>query len=52
MGTSTEIENSEGKQFRREKSVEPIFVLFCFLFLSGLHLQHMEIPRLGDESEL
>ena len=25
------------------------FVLFCFL---GLHLQHMEFPRLGIESEL
>ena len=28
-----------------------IFVLFCFCFL-GLHLQHIEIPRLGVESEL
>ena len=27
----------------------PFFFLFCFL---GLHLQHMEVPRLGAESEL
>ena len=27
------------------------FLLFVFLFL-GLHLQHMEVPRLGVESEL
>ena len=26
------------------------FVLFCFCFL-GLHLQHMEVPRLGVELE-
>ena len=26
-----------------------LFVYFCFL---GLHSQHMEIPRLGVESEL
>ena len=25
---------------------------FTFLFFSGLHLQHMEIPRLGNELEL
>ena len=25
--------------------------LFVFVFL-GLHQQHMEVPRLGDESEL
>ena len=28
----------------------PIPVLFCFLFLE-LHLQHMEVPRLGIKSE-
>ena len=27
------------------------FVLLCFCFL-GLHLRHMEVPRLGAESEL
>ena len=27
------------------------FVLFCFAFL-GLHLQHIEVPRLGVEWEL
>ena len=27
------------------------FILFYFCFL-GLHLQHMELPRLGRESEL
>ena len=27
--------------------------MFCFVFaFLGLHLQHMEIPRLGVESEL
>ena len=24
----------------------------CFVFFSGLHLQHMEVPRLGVKSEL
>ena len=28
-----------------------LFFLFCFVFL-GLHLQHMEVPRLGVELEL
>ena len=28
-----------------------VFGVFC-LFVLGLHLQHMEIPRLGVESEL
>ena len=28
-------------------------VLFCFVFVFlGLHLQHMEVPRLGVEMEL
>ena len=27
------------------------FILFCFCFL-GLHLRHMEVPRLGVEPEL
>ena len=26
--------------------------LVYFLFFSGLHLQHMEVPRLGVKSEL
>ena len=25
---------------------------YIFFFFLGLHLQHMEVPRLGDESEL
>ena len=29
-----------------------IFFLFLFLFFLGLHPQHMEVPRLGLESEL
>ena len=28
-----------------------LFFVFCFLFL-GLHLQHMEVPRLGIDLEL
>ena len=28
------------------------FVLFCFFPFLGPHPQHMEVPRLGDESEL
>ena len=34
--------------------VQPVFFVFCgffFVFL-GLHLQHMEVPRLGVELEL
>ena len=27
-------------------------VLFCFVFFLGPHPQHMEVPRLGVESEL
>ena len=31
----------------------PSFVLFCFVLFLGPHLQqHMEVPRLGVESEL
>ena len=26
--------------------------MVCFCFFLGLHLQHMEVPRLGVESEL
>ena len=34
-------------------SCAPSFVLFvCFFCFLGLHPQHMEIPRLGVESEL
>ena len=29
-----------------------IFYLFIFSFFSGLYTQHMEVPRLGVESEL
>ena len=27
-------------------------VLFCLFFFLGLHLQHVEVPKLGAESEL
>ena len=28
------------------------FLFFCFFVFLGLHPQHMEVPRLGVESEL
>ena len=31
---------------------ERAVVLFCFFHFLGLCLQHMEVPRLGIESEL
>ena len=30
----------------------PDFLFFIFFIFLGLHLQHMEVPRLGIESEL
>ena len=47
-----------GSLFKTEQEVSSVtsFLLFFFcgyfLFFLGLHLQHMEVPRLGAESEL
>ena len=44
-----------GQRDQREECILKSLV-FCFVFLSfifsGLHLRHMEVPRLRDESEL
>ena len=37
--------------FKSVKKVKTEFFFFFFFFL-GLHPQHMEVPRLGVESEL
>ena len=37
--------------FPTNSSQEPFFFL-CFFFFLGGHLQHMEVPRLGIQSEL
>ena len=37
-------------ELRRHVSLEHLFI-YLFIFL-GLHLQHMEVPRLGVKSEL
>ena len=53
-------EEKEGRHLFHEKSqLDPggndlldIAFYFCVLFLGGPHLRHVEIPRLGFESEL
>ena len=43
---------SQNSSFYNFFSISVSFIFFFFLFFLGLHLQHMEVPRLGVESEL
>ena len=45
-------EDRSGQDEGREDSKRDAEVWFCFVFSLGLHSQHMEVPRLGVESEL
>ena len=38
-------------EFSWQKGLEESSLFFC-LFWGGLHLRHMEVPRLGVQSEL
>ena len=45
----TELTTSRVRMHRAKAHVLFIYLFICFL---GLHLRHMEVPRLGVESEL
>ena len=40
------------KKKRKKKKEKYILNLLCFVLYLGLHLWHMEVPRLGVKSEL
>ena len=52
LPTVTFRQNDLYLQLLRTQGFLSFFFFFSFLVLLGLHLRHMEIPRLGVESEL